>query len=209
MSTPRGTSHLAEAGAADQETGRRRRARSGPRAEEAILDAAYELLLEQGLEAATVEAIAAKAGVSKVTVYKWWPNRAAVIMSAFLRKSANVLPYPEDFQLGQVEDRLLQMAESFRGATGAAMAALIAAGQLDPEIGQAFRDGYINARRQQGVEIVRAAIRAGAIRHADPDVVLDLLYAPLYFRLMVGHRPLDDASVREHVRLVLAALRPE
>lgn len=189
--------------------GRQPRTRSGPRAEEAILDAAYELLLEQGLEATTVEAIAAKAGVSKVTVYKWWPNRAAVIMSAFLRKSANVLPYPEDFQLDQVEDRLLRMTESFRGATGTAMAALIAAGQLDPEIAQAFRDGYINARRQQGVEIVRAAIEAGEIRPADPDVVLDLLYAPLYFRLMVGHKPLDDAAVREHVRLALAALKPE
>lgn len=188
---------------------RPRRQQTGPRAEAAILDAAYELLLEQGLEAATVEAIAAKAGVSKVTVYRWWPNRAAVIMSAFLRYSADTLPYPEDFQLDHVEHRLLRMAESFRGATGTAMAALIAAGRFDPEIAKAFREGYINARRSQGVDIVRAAIEAGEIRPADPDVVLDLLYAPLYFRLMVGHKPLDDDAVREHVRLVLAALRPE
>ncbi|RZL82683.1 MAG: TetR/AcrR family transcriptional regulator [Rhodococcus sp. (in: high G+C Gram-positive bacteria)] len=187
----------------------RPRARSGPRAEAAILDAAYELLLEQGLEAATVEAIAAKAGVSKVTIYKWWPNRAAVIMSAFLRESGDVLPYPDDFQLDQVEDRLLRMADSFRGATGTVVAALIAEGQFDPEIARAFRDGYINARRLHGVEIVRTAIESGEIRPADPDVVLDLLYAPLYFRLTVGHKPLDDDAVREHVRLVMAALRPE
>ncbi|MEU4659750.1 TetR/AcrR family transcriptional regulator [Streptomyces sp. NPDC023723] len=203
MSTP------AREGSAEPGSKSRRRARTGPRAEAAILDAAYELLLEHGLEAATVEAIAARAGVSKVTVYKWWPNRAAVVMSAFLRKSDDVLPYPEDFRIGQVEDRLLRMAESFRGATGTAVAALIAEGQFDPEIARAFRDGYVNARRRQGVEIVRAAIERGEIRRADPDVVLDLLYAPLYFRLVVGHRPLDDEAVREHVRLVLAGLRPE
>lgn len=202
MSTP------TEAESTKPGTKRPRRTQNGPRAESAILDAAYELLLEQGLEAATVEAIAAKAGVSKVTVYKWWPNRAAVIMSAFLRESGDMLPYPDDFQLDQLEDRLLQMAESFRGATGTAMAALIAAGQFDPEIAQAFREGYINERRRHGLDIVRAAIAAGQIRPADPDVVLDLLYAPLYFRLVVGHRPLDDDAVREHVRLVLAGLEP-
>jgi hypothetical protein len=143
-----------------------------------------------------------------VTIYKWWPNRAAVIMTAFLRNSGNVLPYPEDFQIEHVKDRLLQMAEAFRGATGTAVAALIAEGQFDPEIAQAFRDGYINARRKQGVEIVRAAIEAEIIRSADPDVVLDLLYAPLYFRLVVGHLPLSDDAVREHVELVLRALAP-
>ncbi|MBL7496555.1 TetR/AcrR family transcriptional regulator [Frankia sp. CNm7] len=178
------------------------------RAESAILDAAYALLVERGLEATTIEAIAARAGVSKVTIYKWWPNRAAVIMSAFLRKSVDLLPYPEHFHLEQVEDRLLMMTAAFRGATGTAMAALIAAGQSDPQLAEAFRDGYINARRRDGIAIVRAAVEAGEIRPASPDVVLDLVYAPLYFRLMVGHKPLDEDDVREHVRLVLAALRP-
>ncbi|MYW92973.1 TetR/AcrR family transcriptional regulator [Amycolatopsis rubida] len=182
--------------------------RTAPRAEAAILDAAYELLLTRGLEATTVEAIAQRAGVSKVTVYKWWPNRAAVIMSAFLRRSGEVLPYPENFTLAHVEDRLLAMAEAFRGATGKVVAALIAEGQFDPEIADAFREGYVNARREEGIATVRAAARAGVIRPADPDVVLDLLYAPLYFRLTVGHRPLTDEAVREHVGLVLRALAP-
>lgn len=185
-----------------------RRGRTGPRSETAILEAAYELLMTQGLEAATVEAIAARAGVSKVTIYKWWPNRAAVIMTAFLQKAGDILPYPEDFDIRHVESRLLHMAASFRGEVGTAVAALIAEGQFDAEIAQAFRDGYINARRRQGIEIVRAAIDAGTIVAADPDVVLDLLYAPLYFRLTVGHRPLDDEAVREHVSLVLRALTP-
>ena len=63
-------------------------------AEKAVLDAAYDLLLHQGLQATTVEAIATRAKVSKATIYKWWPNRASVIMSAFLRESQHALPYP-------------------------------------------------------------------------------------------------------------------
>ncbi|WP_165970718.1 TetR/AcrR family transcriptional regulator [Actinomadura sp. 6K520] len=184
------------------------RTRTAPRSETEILDAAYDLLMSRGLEATTVEAIANRAGVSKATIYKWWPNRAAVIMTAFLRRSADVLPYPENLRPGQVEDRLLKMAAAFRGDTGTAIAALIAEGQSNPEIARAFREGYINKRREEGVAIVRAAITAGDIRPADPDVVLDLLYAPLYFRLLVGHLPLSDEAVREHVGLVMRGLGP-
>lgn len=180
--------------------------REAPRSERAILDAAYHLLVEEGLGATTVEAIAARAGVSKVTVYKWWPNRAAVITSAFLSKSGDVLPYPERITRAEVVEALIRMADSFRGPTGTAIKALIAEGQVDPDVAQAFRDGYINARREHGAEIVRAAIAEGVIEDADPDVVLDLLYAPLYFRLIVGHQPLTDDAIRAHVELALGGL---
>jgi len=180
--------------------------REAPRSERAILDAAYHLLVEEGLGATTVEAIAARAGVSKVTVYKWWPNRAAVITSAFLSKSGDTLPYPERISRDEVVEALIRMAESFRGSTGTAIRALIAEGQVDPDVAQAFRDGYINARREHGTEIIRAAIAEGVIRDADPDIILDLLYAPLYFRLVVGHQPLTDEAIRAHVELALDGL---
>lgn len=182
--------------------------RSGPRSEPAILAAAYELLVEHGLEATTVEAISQRAGVSKVTVYKWWPNRAAVIMSAFLHRSTDLLPYPDNLDPDHVRARLLQMANEFRGPTGAVIAALIAEAQTDPEIAEAFRTDYVLARRDHGLAIVREAMQAGRIRDGDPHVVLDLLYAPLYFRLLVGHQPLSEVAVRQHVDLVLQALTP-
>lgn len=180
--------------------------RNAPRSERAILNAAYELLIEHGLEATSVEAIAARAGVSKVTIYKWWPNRAAVIMSAFLRRSGDTLPYPDKMTRDEIVESLIRMADSFRGPTGTAIRALIAESQTDPDVAQAFRDGYINARRRHGAEIVRRAIEVGVIRAADPDVILDLLYAPLYFRLLVGHQPLSDEAIHEHVTLALDGL---
>ena len=177
-------------------------------AEKAVLDAAYDLLSREGLQATTVEAIASRAKVSKATIYKWWPNRASVIMSAFLREARGALPYPEEFEPENIVQRLQTMAMEFHGAVGSMIRALIAEGQSDPEIAQAFRDGYIFARRQQGVELVKRAIAKKLIRDADPDVVLDLLYAPLYYRLLVGHQPLSEAFIREHVSLALGGIMP-
>ncbi|MFF0818669.1 TetR/AcrR family transcriptional regulator [Rhodococcus sp. NPDC003318] len=186
--------------------GRGANRRTAPRSERAILDAAYHLLIEDGLAATSVEAIAARAGVSKVTIYKWWPNRAAVIMSAFLRESGGTLPYPDAMSRDEITKSLIHMADSFRGPTGTAIRALIVESQTDPDVAQAFREGYINARRQHGKSIVLEAIAAGVIRKADPDVILDLLYAPLYFRLVIGHQPLSDEAIREHIELAIDGL---
>jgi AcrR family transcriptional regulator len=188
-----------------QSAGTRGRKRSAA-AENAVLAAAYDLLATEGLQATTVEAIAQRAKVSKATIYKWWPNRAAVIMSAFLREASNALPYPQQLDMTSIFDRLHRMAGEFHGPIGNMVRALIAEGQSDPEIAQAFREGYVLARRQEGVAIVRAAIAAGLIREADPDVILDMLYAPLYYRLLVGHQPLTAEFVREHVTLALNGL---
>lgn len=179
-----------------------------PRSERAILDATYQLLHEQGLGAVTVEAIARNSGVSKVTIYKWWPNRAAVIMSAFLDAAADALPYPEEVSHAALERRLLQMASEFQGPMGKMIAAIIAEGQTDEDVSTAFREGYIVARRQTGIALVKDAMRQGLIRRADPDIVLDLMYAPLYFRLLIGHQPLSEDFVRQHVDLLLSGLQP-
>lgn len=175
-------------------------------AEHAVLAAAYDLLASEGLQATTVEAIALRAGVSKATIYKWWPNRAAVIMSAFLREARDALPYPDRLDMQSLFDRLHHMAREFQGPIGNMVRVLIAEGQSDPEIAQAFREGYVLARRKQGVELVRAAIQSGLIREGDPDAILDMLYAPLYYRLLVGHQPLTAEFVQEHVRLALDGL---
>jgi AcrR family transcriptional regulator len=177
-------------------------------AEKAVLDATYDLLLREGLQATTVEAIAMRAKVSKATIYKWWPNRASVIMSAFLREARFALPYPEELEAKSIFDRLNTMAMEFHGAIGSMICALIAEGQSDPEIAQAFREGYVLARRQQGIELVKRAIAKKLIRKADPDAVLDLLYAPLYYRLLVGHQPLSEGYIRQHVALALNGIRP-
>lgn len=181
------------------------RARS-KKAEEAVLNAAYKLLLERGLQATTVEAIAGESKVSKATIYKWWPNRASIIMSAFLRESLIAIPYPDVLSLDSVIQRLMQMSEQFSGPIGGMMAALIAEGQSDPALAHEFREGYINARRAEGVRMVQSSIADGIVRDADPQVILDVLYAPLYYRLLVGHQPLTEEFVRQYLELAMRGI---
>jgi AcrR family transcriptional regulator len=175
---------------------------AGARAEREILEAVRALLEEVGPAGTTVEAIAKRAGVSKVTIYRWWPSRAAVIMSAFLQLGRINAPYPQEMEPAGIVERLTMMAEAFCGPTGEMVKALLGEAQFDPEVAQAFRDGYILARRVEGEALITRAIEDGQIRAADPAVVLDLIYAPLWYRLLVGHGPLDAAFVRAHVDLV-------
>jgi len=172
-------------------------------AEAAVLDAAYRLLAQKGLHAVTVEAIAAESKVSKATIYKWWPNRASIIMSAFLRESLTAFPYPDRIALEVVIARLQHMRMQFQGPVGRMMAALISEGQSDPVIAEEFREGYVKKRRAEGVQIVQSSIQDGIVRQADPQVILDVLYAPLYYRLLVGHQPLTMAFVQEYLDLVM------
>jgi AcrR family transcriptional regulator len=176
------------------------------KAEDAVLNAAYKLLSERGLQATTVDAIASESNVSKATIYKWWPNRAAIIMSAFLRESLVAIPYPTALSLDAVIERLMHMSKQFRGPLGTMMSALIAEGQSDQAIAQEFREGYISARRAEGVRIVKSSIAEGVVRDADPHVILDVLYAPLYYRLLVGHQPLTEEFVRQYLDLAMRGI---
>src|ERR1700691_37657 len=90
-----------------------------PRSEKtrlAILEATADLLLEGGLAATTIESIAAGAGVSKVTIYKWWPSRGSVAIDAYFHRYRQTIAFPDT---GRVADdliaQILVMIEAFRG----------------------------------------------------------------------------------------------
>src|ERR1700761_6209411 len=131
---------------------------AGARAEREILESVRALLEEVGPAGTTVEAIAKRAGVSKVTIYRWWPSRAAVIMSAFLQLGRINAPYPQELEPASIVDRLTMMAEAFCGPTGEMVKTLLGEAQFDPEVAQAFRDGYILERRVEGRALILRAI---------------------------------------------------
>ena len=164
------------------------------RARRAILRAANELLEGGGFAAVTVEAIAERAGVSKATVYRWWPNRAAVVMDGFLSTVSSEVPFPhtghaqEDLRL-----HMRRLTEAFGGRMGRTVAALIAEGQADPELAEALRSRWLSVRRTEAREILELGIARGELREdLDLEVAVDVLYGPIYYRLLVGHAPLDE-----------------
>lgn len=191
-------------------------ARSGPgrprseKARLAILDAAADLLVEGGFTAATMEAVAARAGVSKVTIYKWWPSRGAVAVEAYFHRFRPVMPPRDSGDLVRdMTGQLGDMVDAFRSRPGEILAELIGAAQTDPHLAEVLRARWIQPRRDVAVAMFRRAIEANELR-ADLDIeaALDQLFGPLYFRLLVRHLPLDDDLPAALVRTFLDGARP-
>lgn len=174
------------------------RGRGRPRSErarQAILAAAGELMLEGGLTAASMEAIADRAGVSKATIYKWWPSRGAVALDGFLAQAQHTMVVPEGLSTREaLRLHMLALVRLFRETpSGPLMRALASQAECDPEIARAIRERWLAPRRAVSYEIIRGGVARGEIRDdVDATVLIDMLYAPIYYRLIFGHEPLTD-----------------
>jgi AcrR family transcriptional regulator len=165
----------------------------------AILKAAVDLVLASGFHALSMDAIAAKAGVGRMTIYRRWPNKAAIIMDAFvMRVDPGTLFSPASSFTESIRLQMRTMAKAFRGRDGALIKVLLAEAQFDPELAKALRERWTMPRRKMAVEYFREGVRQGVLRSdIDPDAMIDLLYAPLYYRLQMGTGPLSDSYVDE------------
>jgi AcrR family transcriptional regulator len=192
------------------ETPQRGRPRS-ERARKAILDAASELLLARGLSAVSMDAVAERAGVSKATIYRWWPTKETLALDALYTEWAAARPHPRD--TGSLRGDLLSLLRPWARLAGSrpygrVVAALLTEAQTDPVFAAEYRERFVEPRRQQARDIFRRAIERGEIpADTKVEVALDLLYGPLYHRLLHGHAPLNDRFVREVIDMVLDGVR--
>jgi AcrR family transcriptional regulator len=169
------------------------------RLDQAILKAAVDLVMTSGFRALSMDAIAAKAGVGRMSIYRRWPNKAAIIMDAFvMRVDPDTLFFEASSFAESIRLQMRTMAKAFRGKDGALIKVLLAEAQFDPELARALRERWTMPRRKMAVEYFRQGIRQGVLRaDVDPDAMIDLLYAPLYYRLQMGTGPLSDAYIDE------------
>ncbi len=186
-------------------TCRRGRPRS-ERVKHKVLEAAAELLEKRGFKGLTIEAVAERAGASKVTIYRWWPGKAALATDAFLAVLAPLAPFPESRSpLEDLREHIFGLVSVLTGRWGPVTASLIAEGVSDPEVRAAMLARWIEPRRVQARKVVARAIEAGEMHpEVDPEVVLDSLYGPLYLRLLFGHEPLDAAFATQMWKNALA-----
>lgn len=188
------------------------RARGRPRdegARAAVLAAARVLLEEGGLTAVTMDRLAARTGVGKPTIYRSWPNAHAVALDALLQ-SAALLPAVRESTapLKDLRRQLRKIAALFATPTGRSVAQMIAAAQSETELAKVFRHRFMLASREEGRRLLARAISAGEVRATlDMEAALDLIYAPLFFRLLVGHGPLDRKFVDAVLDHALDGLR--
>jgi AcrR family transcriptional regulator len=182
------------------------------KARKAVIQSTLALLNRVGFNELRVEAVASRAGVGKATIYRWWPNKAELVIDSFVWAVEEELRFPSAGPvLESIHEQMRRWAVIFRSPLGQIVATVIGAGQSDPEILQAFRAHWVEPRRIEARRLLRLAMENGEVRDdLDPDTVLDLLYGPLYVRLLLKHAPLDGDFVNtvfEVVRPVLAAER--
>ncbi len=179
-------------------------------AKQAILDAVWRLLGQMPLKSLSIEAIAREAGVGKATIYRWWPSKAAVAMDAFLH---NYIPSISISTRGGalqcLERQMTAVAKAYTGDVARVAADLIAEGQSDPAVLKIFNEQFVQPRRALAKLVIESGIAAGEIEPTiNPDVALDIVFGPIYFRLLVRHAPIDEAFIKELPRTVLRALMP-
>jgi AcrR family transcriptional regulator len=191
--------------------GRRGRPRS-EKARLAILEAAADLLLARGLSAVSMDAVAEQAGVSKATIYRWWHTKEALAADALYNEWAAASPPARD--TGSLRGDLLSLLRPWvRLAVsrpyGRVIAALLIEAHTDPAFAAEYRARFVEPRRAEGAAVFRRAIERGEIP-ADTkiEVALDLIYGPIYHRLMHGHAPLNDRFVQDVVDTVLGGIMP-
>jgi AcrR family transcriptional regulator len=182
--------------------------RRSERARQAILEAALDLCSEQSWAGLTMEGIAKRAGVGKQTIYRWWPSKAAILLEAIESRAESTLDFPDTGNLeSDLRTQMTQVVEAFLTPNFAAYSkGLIAAAQSDPAIAEAVVKTIIQPRVDLCTDRLSKAQAAGAIR---PDVdlpdLVELLYAPLYYRLLLHTRPVSVDQVNNILKLVLGA----
>jgi AcrR family transcriptional regulator len=177
----------------------------------AILEAAADIMLESGFAATTIESIASRAGVSKVTIYKWWPSRGAVAIDAYFHRYRETIAFGDSGDVGaDLTSQILLMVAAFRGRAGEVMAELLGHAQGDPALAEMWRERWLRPRREATTVVLRLGIERGQIRDdVSLAILMDELYGPVYYRLLARHEPLDDAFARELVVNTLRGVRPE
>ncbi|HZR57845.1 MAG TPA: TetR/AcrR family transcriptional regulator [Terriglobales bacterium] len=183
-----------------------------PRSQEArkaILESTLELLRESGFADLSIESIAAHAGVGKATVYRWWPNKGGLVMDAFVSIAEQELSFPPTGPVEKaIREQMKRWSAIFGGPLGRIIAAVIGAGQSEPEMLEAFQNYYVEPRRREARELLKQAMKNGEIRpNLNPNMILDILYGPLYFRLLIKSGPLTVQFIDEVFEIVWPGLR--
>jgi AcrR family transcriptional regulator len=171
-----------------------------------ILEAALQLCAELGYGRLTIEAIAARAGVSKKTIYRWWPSKGAVVLEA-VDDVADVVAHHVDTGdlTADLHAELTAVINLLNPPNNSAVTGLIAEALHDNEFAHDLRERLIQPRITEFKERLRKAQISGQLAHdADLDIALDLLYGPIYHRLVFDLGMPDPEQLH---RLIAHALR--
>ncbi|MFJ2746585.1 TetR/AcrR family transcriptional regulator [Streptomyces sp. NPDC087297] len=186
--------------------------RTGPRRSEsvrlAVLNAADDLLVEQGFAGTTIEGIATRAGVAKQTIYRWWKSKVDILLDALAEDAREALAWrePAGTPAEDLVTHLHRVAGFFEEPAGQVLRALLGHAQLDKDAAASLRAGFLREQRERDLEGLRGIVR----RHTGSDPaeatlvrLADLLLGPLHYRVLVLGEQADTAVLDASARLVL------
>ncbi|MCP3802404.1 TetR/AcrR family transcriptional regulator [Allokutzneria sp. A3M-2-11 16] len=180
------------------------RTRSGS-AHAAVLAAAAELLDESGYGKLSIEGIAARSGVAKSTIYRWWRSKADLVMEAYTEVTARRVPGPDTG--GVQEDLRVFLDTLYRVNANAGRArvlrGLMAEAQLDDGFRAAFQEWIQSRRTLMSTILMRGVERGELAEDLDVEYTVDSVFGPFWYRLLVGHAELDPADAPKHVAQLL------
>ena len=179
----------------------------------AVLQAALDLLSDtppgpMSLQKLSIEGIARQAGVSKMTIYRWWPNKAALVIDSFLENHIARTPIPaEGRAVDALRAHLIALTEVYSGPEGRLIAQLLAECQSDPATLETFKERFWQGRVDAVTALIERAKEEGDLRDdVDTNAIANLLYAPVYFRLLMQTGDLDAETTRKYVDAALAGV---
>lgn len=156
------------------------------------LSAAQTILAEHGFGHVTIEAVSARSGVGKPTIYRHWSNAGELVLEALMTEFPETASAAKGSLIDSLRAQLRRLVTTFAATRGRQIAMALAASDPESEMAKAFRHRVILSSREHGRALIAAAVARGEITPpASVEVVLDMIYAPLFYRLLVGHLPLD------------------
>lgn len=174
--------------------GRGRRPADEVRAD--VLRTVGKVLLDEGSAELTFERVAKLSGVSKTTLYKWWPSKGALALDGYFHAVEPALAFPDT---GDLRADLISQLRAFAHVMtetpgGRVLAELIGQSQTDPDLATAYRRLYSSERRRLAGERLRRGQESGELRsEVDVQIVVDQLWGAVYHRLLIPDEPVTDA----------------
>lgn len=166
------------------------------------------MLIKEGFGRLTIEAVAQRSGVGKPTIYRHWANAGELAMAALMAGVEEAASARGGSFEEALRAQLRNLIGAFATTRGRQIAMALAAADPESEFTRAFRNRVILSSREEGRRLLDKAAGRGEIAPPDDvEVVLDMIYGPLFYRLLVGHQPLSETladAIAERASRMLA-----
>jgi len=169
-----------------------------------ILETAVKILMKKGYRETTMKDIAREAQVSKQTLYRWWKNRAELLMEAFAENAEKTVLFPDtESNIFNLEEFLKNTFRTSDNKTRALLKTLLAESISDRNFGEVSFNNFIKKRQAFLSEKLKHLSEFESEKDKRIDSIVDIIFGTLWYRILFDHRPLDNAFARELTEIIL------